>query len=242
MENSFYNIAILGANGTIGKAYLSHFSELDNVKTIYAFSRSKVSSKSAKVIPYKINYNNEEEIKASAMISSKIRKLDLVIVANGILYDNQAFPEKKISEISIDNLKKLFFVNTILPLIFAKHFLPQLSNENTSVFAFMSARIGSISDNRLGGWYSYRASKASLNMMIKNLSIEIERTNKKAVIVGLHPGTVDSPLSKPFQKNIPKNKLFSPEFSIRQLSKVIYSLKPEDSGKIYAWDGVEINP
>ena len=107
---------------------------------------------------------------------------------------------------------------------------------------FMSARVGSISDNKLGGWYAYRSSKAALNMMIKNLSIEVGRRNKKAILVGLHPGTVDSNLSKPFQNNVPAEKLFSPETSVVHLLKVLFNLKLENTGKIYAWDGSEIEP
>ena len=107
---------------------------------------------------------------------------------------------------------------------------------------FMSARVGSISDNKLGGWYAYRSSKAALNMMIKNLSIEVGRRNKKAILVGLHPGTVDSNLSKPFQNNVPAEKLFSHETSVDHLLKVLFNLKLENTGKIYAWDGSEIEP
>ena len=124
----------------------------------------------------------------------------------------------------------------------AKHFLPKLNRENLSIFAAISARVGSISDNYLGGWYAYRASKSALNMIIKNAAIEIGRRNKNAVIVGLHPGTVDSKLSKPFQGNIPHNKLFTPEYSAKKLLEVISTLKPWQSGKCWAWDGTEVDP
>ena len=106
----------------------------------------------------------------------------------------------------------------------------------------MSARVGSISDNKLGGWYAYRASKSALNMMIKNLSIEVGRKNKNAILVGLHPGTVNSKLSKPFQSNVPEKKLFTPDQSVNYLLQVLSKLKNEDSGKIFAWDGSEILP
>ena len=111
-----------------------------------------------------------------------------------------------------------------------------------SIFAALSARVGSISDNQLGGWYSYRASKAALNMIIKNIAIEISRVNKKAIIVGLHPGTVDSNLSKPFQGNVPYGKLFTPEYSTQKLVEVLKSLTSKQSGKCFAWDGKEILP
>ena len=124
----------------------------------------------------------------------------------------------------------------------AKYFLPKLNREKRSIFAALSARVGSISDNQLGGWYSYRASKAALNMVIKNIAIEISRFNKKAIIVGLHPGTVDSNLSKPFQVNVPYGKLFTPEFSTQKLVEVLRSLTSKQSGKCFAWDGQEILP
>ena len=242
MSNIFKNVIVLGANGTIGRTFINQLLKINEIERIYAFSRSKISFESKRIHSYAINYENEKELKNAAIIASKNSSIDLVLVANGILHDQSIFPEKKVGDLSIDKFQKLFLINTILPAIFAKHFLPILNKKTISVFAVMSARVGSISDNRLGGWYSYRASKAALNMIIKNLSIEFERTHKKSIIVGLHPGTVDSPLSKPFQKNIPQTKLFSPDFSIKKLLKIIKEISPNDSGKIFAWDGKEINP
>jgi NAD(P)-dependent dehydrogenase (short-subunit alcohol dehydrogenase family) len=117
-----------------------------------------------------------------------------------------------------------------------------LRKDRPSVFAALSARVSSISDNRLGGWHSYRASKAALNMIIKGAAIETARTHKKAAVVGLHPGTVDSALSKPFQARVPEGKLFSPEFSAEALINVVENLQAKDTGKLFAWDGQEILP
>ncbi len=117
-----------------------------------------------------------------------------------------------------------------------------MNRENRSIFATLSARAGSISDNQLGGWYAYRASKAALNMVIKNAAIEIGRLNEKAIIVGLHPGTVDSNLSMPFQGNVPDGKLFTPEYSVQKLLQVLTNLTSEQSGKCFAWDGTEVKP
>ena len=189
-----------------------------------------------------MNYKNEDEIIEASRISSANRSLDLVIVANGILHNEKVFPEKKISEITVEKFEEVFFVNTILPSIIAKHFIPKLSQNNQSIFAFMTARVGSISDNKLGGWYAYRASKAALNMVIKNLSIEAGRKNKNAVLVGLHPGSVVSNLSKPFQSNVPEKKLFTPDQSVKYLLKILFNLKIADTGKIFAWNGDEIHP
>ena len=106
----------------------------------------------------------------------------------------------------------------------------------------MSARVGSISENKLGGWYSYRASKTALNQIIKNFSIEIKRTNKNAIFVGLQPGTVKSFLSKPFERNVKEDNLFTPEYSAEKLLQVINDLSPDDTGKFFAWNGEEIQP
>lgn len=242
MNNSFKNIAITGVSGALGKAFVNNLAAIDNVETINVFSRSEENFHSEKIFTHLINYKNEDEIIEASKISSAKRSLDLVIVANGILHNEKAFPEKKISEITVEKFEEVFFVNTILPSIIAKHFIPKLSQNNQSIFAFMTARVGSISDNKLGGWYAYRASKAALNMVIKNLSIEVGRKNKNAVLVGLHPGTVASNLSKPFQSNVPEKKLFTPDQSVKYLLKILFNLKIADTGKIFAWNGDEIHP
>ena len=123
-----------------------------------------------------------------------------------------------------------------------KYFYKKLKKDEESTLAFLSARVGSITDNRTGGWYSYRASKASLNMMVKNFSIELGRYNKKLVVIGLHPGTVDSPLTQPFQKNLEDSKIFSSDFSVLKLSSVIDSLSVESSGKCIDWEGKVVFP
>ena len=151
-------------------------------------------------------------------------------------------PEKSLRDLSSDKFHRIFEVNTITPALIAKYFLRKLNKEKTSIFTALSARVGSISDNQLGGWYAYRASKAALNMIIKNAAIEVARENKKAIIVGLHPGTVDSDLSKPFQGHVADKNLFTPEYSAEKLLKVLEDLSPEKTGKCFAWDGKEILP
>ena len=151
-------------------------------------------------------------------------------------------PEKRIEEISSDQFLETIRINTLVPTLIARSFYKKLKKNDKSTLAFLSARVGSITDNRSGGWYSYRASKAALNMVIKNLSIELRRYNKELVVIGLHPGTVDSRLSQPFQKNLEDSKIFSADFSVLKLSSVIDSLDIDDSGKCIAWDGEDILP
>ncbi len=165
-----------------------------------------------------------------------------MIVASGYLHQDGNGPEKDWRHLSAEELARNFAINATGPALVAKHFLPLLTEEGRSGFAALSARVGSISDNGLGGWYSYRASKAALNMIIRTLSVELARKKPEAFCVGLHPGTVDTGLSEPFQRNVPEGKLFTPDFAASKLLDTLGKLGPEDSGRCFAWDGQEIAP
>ncbi len=236
------NIAIIGCSGAIGHSFANHLSTLYPGASLYAFSRWMPKNPVPDVSYHKINYADEVSIAESASIASKENFLDLIIVSTGILHEGDFMPEKSLGDLSAEKFRRVFEANTITPALLAKHFLPKLNSASRSIFAALSARVGSISDNRLGGWYAYRCSKAALNMLIKNAAIEIGRRNKQAVIVGLHPGTVDSELSRPFQRNVPDGKLFTPEYSTRKMLDVLENLTLEQSGKCFAWDGKEIEP
>ena len=227
------NIAVIGSSGGIGKAFVDVLSKQYPHATLYPFSRTG---------EYRIDYENEDSIAQAANVASNSGPLDLVVLTNGMLHSQEIMPEKSIKEISREKFHQLFEVNTIVPALIAKHFLPHLNRESKAIFAALSARVGSISDNKLGGWYSYRASKAALNMIIKNAAIEISRRNKNTIIVGLHPGTVDTNLSRPFHNNIPMKQILTPHESATKLLAVLASLKPDQSGKCFAWDGEEILP
>lgn len=235
------NIAIIG-QGAIGKSFTKHLAERYPLATIHVFSRALSVNENPHVVAHKLNYHDEAEIEYAAKSITQEKPLDLVIVATGILHDDDMKPEKALREISAQKMAEIFAINTIAPALLAKHFIPRLKKNSESIFAALSARVGSISDNVLGGWYAYRISKAALNMMIKNAAIEIGRFNKKALIVGLHPGTVDSPLSKPFQANVPEGQLFTPDYATEKMLEVLFALKPEQSGSLFAWDGEEIQP
>ena len=236
------NIAIFGASGAIGGALTEHLAHLYPDAMLTAFSRRLRTYNSPRINSRILNYENEVEIETAAELVAEKGPLDLVIVASGLLHDDETMPEKSLRDLSGDKFLKLFNVNTVTPAIVAKHFIPRLNTNTPAIFAALSARVGSISDNRLGGWYAYRASKAALNMVIKNLAIEAARRNKEATIVGLHPGTVDSALSKPFQSNVPDGKLFTPNDAAEKLCRVLANLSPCQSGLCFAWDGQEIKP
>jgi len=236
----YKNIAVIGASGAIGKAFTELLSSSNPEAIIHAFSRNASAQYNHNVNCQQIDYHDEASIKASALKTVINGPLDLVIVATGILHNGELMPEKSLGDLSAEKFRLLFEANTIVPALIIKHFLPLLNTASPSKFAVLSARVGSINDNKLGGWYAYRASKAALNMIIKNASIEIHRKNKQAVIVGLHPGTVESNLSKPFQRNVPEGKLFTAAFSANSLFNVINTLTPEQSGHCFAWDGKQV--
>ncbi|MFT6071578.1 MAG: NAD(P)-dependent dehydrogenase (short-subunit alcohol dehydrogenase family) [Alphaproteobacteria bacterium] len=241
---SFKNIAILGASGAIGQALTQQAALSYPDATIHAFSRSgnQTAQHHDRIMHYPLNYDCETALDNAAKMASSTMPLDLVIIAIGVLHTDHIMPEKSLKDLSQEKFAHIFHVNTILPALIAKHFTPKLNKNTQSIFAALSARVGSISDNNLGGWYAYRASKAALNMILKNTALEISRKNSQAVIVGLHPGTVASTLSKPFEKNVQAHKLFTPDYSATQLLSVINQLSPSDTGKIFAWDGQEIQP
>lgn len=235
------SIAIIGASGGIGQAFTRLLAN-DTTHQIYAFSRSGMSIDAPNIHHHTIDIENEDSITQAVAALPEEHAFDQVIVTTGLLHDDALMPEKSIKELNANSFAKLFAINATGPALVAKHFLPKLASDKRAIFAAISACVGSISDNYLGGWYAYRSSKAALNMIIKNLAIEHGRKHKHAIIVGLHPGTVDTSLSQPFQRNVPDEKLFTPEQSATYLLKVLSCCTNADSGKCFAWDGQEIAP
>lgn len=167
-------------------------------------------------------------------------ELGSVFVTTGMLHDDLQRPERSMRELDPERMARSFLINTIAPTLVAKHVLPRLPRDRRAVFAVLGARVGSIGDNRTGGWYGYRASKAALVMLVRTLSIELKRTHPHAICVALHPGTVDTAMSKPFRGNVAADKLFTPDYSAERLIAVADGLTPADSGGHFAWDGVRI--
>lgn len=223
---------IIGAGGGIGGAFVRALSAAHGADSVMALSRSAGE----------IDLTDEASIAAAAARCATLGAPDLVIVATGMLHDAGGGPEKSLRELDAARLAQAFAINTIGPALVAKHFLPLFARDRRGVFAALSARVGSISDNRIGGWYGYRAAKAALNMTIRNLAIEWGRTHKQGICVGLHPGTVDTGLSQPFQKNVAVGKLFTPDYAAAQMLAVLDGLTPQESGKCFAWDGAEVLP
>ena len=223
---------IIGASGGIGKALVEALR--DEGETVLGFARSASGDGH-------LDLTDEASIAAAAMRAATA-KAELVIVATGVLQDEGRTPEKAIGELDGNWLARQFAVNAIGPALIAKHFLPIMPRTGRSILAFLSARVGSIGDNRMGGWYGYRASKAALNQIVRTLAVEDKRRNDRGLVVGLHPGTVDTALSKPFQPNLRAGALFTPDRAASQLLDVIDGLKAPDSGKLFDYEGAEITP
>jgi len=179
---------------------------------------------------------------AEERVRAETSGVGLIINVAGVLHGASFGPEKKLAQVHPNALRTVFEVNAFGPLLVAKHFHPLLRHGNRAVFASLSARVGSISDNRLGGWYAYRASKAAQNMITKTLSIELSRLAPQTIVVGLHPGTVDTDLSQPFQRNVPEGQLLTPQESVASLLSVIDGLSTAESGRIFDFRGKEIPP
>eukprot|EP00045_Choanoeca_perplexa_P017576 m.256891 g.256891 ORF g.256891 m.256891 type:complete len:259 (+) comp17578_c0_seq3:1766-2542(+) len=182
---------------------------------------------------------------ASAELESHLGGIEpfhFLINCSGFLHSAQdnVMPERKLDDVTIEMLNRNFQVNAFGPILTAKHFQTFLKHKESAILASISARVGSIQDNQIGGWYSYRASKAAQNQLAKTLSIEWKRTHKNVAVVQLHPGTVATDLSGPFQKNVKADKLFTPEFSIKSMLSVLDKVTPSETGKFFAWDGEEI--
>ncbi len=230
---------VFGASGGIGRAVVEALAADPAYGVVYAAARS-ASVSGDKIVPLAFDLTDDATIQHAVSMAAADGPLDLVFVATGMLHDAAFQPEKSLRALTPDALEQAFRINTVGPALIAKHALPHLRRDRKAVFATLSARVGSISDNRLGGWHSYRASKAALNMLVRTMAIELARTHPKALCVTLHPGTVDTALSKPFQARVPDGKLFTAEQSANAMLAVLEGLGPDQSGGLFAWDGQSI--
>lgn len=228
---------VVGASGGLGSAFVEQLAADERYTQVIAWSRSAKLLTGEKILANCIDLQQEATIIAAA---ESLGEIDLAIVATGLLHDGDLKPEKSWRSLEPISMMRAFEINTIGPALIAKHVLPLMPRDRRAVFAAISARVGSISDNRLGGWHSYRASKSALNQLIRCFSIELSSKRPQAICVGLHPGTVDTNLSKPYQAGVPNDKLFTPEESARRLLGVLDGLTPAQSGRLYDWAGAEI--
>lgn len=188
-----------------------------------------------------LDVTDPESVEAAARALEKEGvRISLLVNAAGVLHGNGFGPEKRLEDLEPETMRHVFAVNAFGPALMLKSFHRLLAGDGKAVFAAISARVGSIGDNRIGGWYSYRASKAALNQFLRTASVEFGRRHKNAIVAALHPGTTDTGLSEPFQSNVPDEQLFSVERTVGYMLSVIDGLTPDDSGGFFAWDGKTI--
>ena len=237
-ESSSGVALVIGAGGGLGAALVAKLSsaagEPGAFEPVLALGRSSSPA---------IDYGNEASLKTAAYwvdarCAEQQRELRLLIVASGFLHGPQGQPERSFSQLDADYLHHVFQVNAIGPALVMKHFLPLLPKQGRCVAAFVSARVGSIGDNALGGWYGYRASKAALNQLVKTASVEMTRRNRESVCVALHPGTVNTALSQPFAKTGLKVRPASEAAS--DLLAVLNGLTPGDTGRLIDYKGLTL--
>ena len=247
-----FSAVLVGTSGGIGSALLektvarvpASVTDSPNPGQVFAINRKQQAYELPGVTSITADALVEEQLAIAVdTIKDRLKQhqlapIRLIIVAVGALHSPQGTgPEKSLRELTAQSMQDIFAANAIAPALAAKHFLPLLPKSGRAIFAALSARVGSISDNQLGGWYSYRASKAALNQILKTASIELSRSKPDAICIGLHPGTVDTKLSKPFQGNVPDGKLFTADQSANYLIRTLSDMSAHQSGQVFAWDG-----
>jgi len=241
---------VIGGNRGIGLALVKAQLERPEVSTVIATHRpaadlSELHSLGrhcpGKLRLQPLDVTSEPSLRAfGRFLALQPTGIDLAIHAAGLLHDNEIEPEKSLSQCNPSHLMRLFEVNSIGPLMVAGALLPTQSRNQRITFAALSAMVGSIGDNRLGGWYGYRASKTALNQFIKTMANECRLKHPRAAIVAIHPGTTDTDLSRPFQKNVREGKLYTPEVTAKRLLDVLEGIDENQTGQFLNWDGSTI--
>tara|TARA_R110002167_G_scaffold116338_13_gene291410 strand:- start:122 stop:856 length:735 start_codon:yes stop_codon:yes gene_type:complete len=237
-------VLIIGSSGGIAQALVSVLLSDSSVNSIHTVSRSESQLKDQRLQHHQINSVNEDEVASLVKKLQQYGTFSLIVCCIGTLHggeqDKKFKPEKRLESLNAETMLRYFHTNTLAPMNWLKHIVNLVPKDQTSHSVFFTARVASIEDNYLGGWYGYRASKAALNMLIKTAQVELLRRSPKAVLVSYHPGTVDTALSKPFQKNVPAGKLFTPEFTVAQLLKILPTLTEEEAPHYIDWQAETI--
>ena len=244
------HVVVCGASRGIGLALTAQLLARADIAEVWAIARQ--ASQAPGLAELQAQYGqrlhcldmdvcDEQALSAlTTQLRATIPRLHLLLCTVGVLQDGAAKAEKSLSQITLEGLLATFQRNSFAPILLLKHLLPLLRGQHACTVATLSARVGSIGDNHLGGWYSYRASKAALNQLLHTASIELSRLNPNSCVLSLHPGTTDTALSKPFQANVPADKLFTPSYSAECLLAQIEQHGPAQTGTFWGWDGQPI--
>lgn len=228
---------VVGASGGIGRALVKALAAREGVE-VRAWSRTGEAV--AGVQADAVDVEDEASLSRAAARLEGAPPLTLAIVATGLLHADGLSPERSLAELDGAALARLFAINAIGPALVLKHLALRLPRRGRSAVGLLSARVASLGDNRLGGWYGYRASKAALNMLIRTASVELARSRPDSLVVGLHPGTVETPLSAPFAARVPPGRMRPPARAAADLLAVLGALEPADSGGVFDYTGTRL--
>ncbi|WP_404344430.1 SDR family NAD(P)-dependent oxidoreductase [Vreelandella venusta] len=236
-----FTAVVIGAHGGIGHAVLQRLLSDSQTGHVIAVSRSPITFKHPKLDAITADITTPAG-RNSLSETLNGRPVHLLFNAIGVLHDTTlgVQPEKRLEQLDEDAFAQVMHINAAAPALLLAALKPSLQGKHPTIIASLSARVGSITDNGYGGWYSYRASKAAHNMLMKTAAIELTRLNKQSIVLCLHPGTTDTQLSKPFQARVPTEKLFTPEFVAQQLLEVIAKRTPTETGSFWDWAGEPI--
>lgn len=230
---------VIGANGGIGRAVAARWLASGRFDTVFGISRSDPLLASLQW--HACDYSDNAIAASGRWLAEQQGSVERVAICTGLLHDAALQPEKRIEELRGDAMLASLRANTVVPALWLQALLPVLARgDSPCVVAALSARVGSIGDNRLGGWYSYRASKAALNMVLQNAAIEFARRARRVKLLAFHPGTTDTALSKPFQANVPVEKLFAPAFVAQRLDADMDRAVVDGVLDFIDWDGQSI--
>ena len=237
-------VIVAGATGAIGSAFCEKLAERFPDAQLIRMARAPQSLEPLQnpTVDIRLDIAEEQDIRTAVAGIPEGLAIDWAFVATGWLHDNAHTPEKTYKNLDAGHLLHAYRINAVGPALLTKHLITRLNPTRACRVGIVSARVGSISDNRLGGWHAYRASKAALNMFIKNFAIELARKNPTHIVVGLQPGTTDSALSAPFQRNVPAAQLQTPDYTAAQLLRVMDALRVEDSGGLFDFLGLPFAP
>lgn len=233
-----FTAVVTGAGGGIGQAMVNRLLESERPGRVIAVSRRDLEHEDSRVENLKADVTTEQ---GRRLLGDRVNgdPIHLLFNAIGLLHDERRAisPEKRLEDLDAETLSTLFQVNAITPVMLIQTLVNSFKGRHPAIIASLSARVGSIGDNELGGWYGYRASKAAHNMFLRTAAVELARYNRQAMVLSLHPGTTDTELSRPFQGRVPEGKLFTPDFVAERLLAVMEDRRPDESGGFWDWDG-----
>lgn len=236
-----YSAIIIGGSGAIATALRHNLMQDADCQRIYVFSRHPPAGDLPdNIIWQTLEYTQSAIASVLADNLANTQPVEKVFICNGRLHDSDLQPEKRLEQFNAEDGQSIIHSNALVPMLWVQALLPYLKQAQNCQLVVFSARVGSISDNHLGGWYSYRASKAALNMLLKTAAIEYQRRAPNVSIIAFHPGTTDTPLSRPFQKNVPAEKLLTPEFVAEHLLAILDELPASDTLRFIDWQGENI--